>query len=418
MSPAEQVPPLAVALGDLGLILVLAAGFGALARRFGQPAVIGEICAGIALGPSLLGLLPGGLTDVLFPPEVRPLLGAVAQAGLLLFMFGIGRELDLRHMRGRLTATGAVWVSSVAVPLVMGGALAAVLHGRHDTVDGQPVDFTSFCLFLAVAMSITAFPVLARIITEHRLGDTRVGSLALGLAAADDAMAWTLLALVSGATVAGAWALMGAMVLWTALYVAVLLLLVRPLLRRIVPRLDPSRAACVAAACVFGSAYATELIGLHAVFGAFFAGVAFPRNTGEGTAYALRSLDAAGTLLLPVYFVVVGLKVDLASLSATGVVELVLIVLTAVAAKLGGVALAARASGMPGRESLALGVLMNTRGLTELVILEVGLSLGLLDRQIFSSMVVMALVTTAMAGPLLPRLLSPRKALRPAGSRE
>lgn len=398
-----------VAIGDIAIVLAAGTVLVLLARRIRQPAVVGEIAAGICLGPSLLGLLPGNLPDRLFPAEIRPFLNVVSQVGLLLFMFMIGWEFDGRSMRGRRRSTGAIWLSSVGLPLALGMVLALFIYGSHDTVAGKHIDFLDFALFLCVAMSITAFPVLARIIVDQRLHLSRVGTLALALAAADDVLAWCMLAFVVALVTASGPGAFLAVLGWSLVYVAGMLLVVRPLLAKVARRVPESAGpyvAVVVAAGVFGSAYLTSQIGIHAIFGAFLFGMIMPRDRGGVVFRAAQApMEHAGKLLLPLFFVVTGLNVDLTTLTANGVWEMLLIIAVAVLAKLGGVALPARLTGMRWRDATTLGLLMNTRGLTELIILNVGLGLGLLSVQLFTALVMMALVTTAMAAPLLSLLL-------------
>ncbi|MHC0431229.1 cation:proton antiporter domain-containing protein [Streptomyces sp. O3] len=396
------------AVGCLALIFAVTTAFVLVLRRFGQPAVIGEITAGICLGPSVLGLLPGGLPERIFPTEVRPHLGVVAQIGLLLFMFVIGWEFDGRALKGRFRSAGAIWISALTLSMALGVGLAALLYGTHGVAAGRGVPFAGFALFLGAAMSITAFPVLARIIAEHRLQYTRVGALALCLAAADDVLAWCLLAVVVALAAAGGAGGFVSVLAWSAGYLAVMIWGVRPLLaaafRRLPDALRPY-AAILAAAGAFGSAFATSYIGIHALFGAFVFGMVMPRDSGL-VRLALPPLEHVGKLLLPVFFVLTGLSVDLTSLSGDSVLVLLAVIAAACLGKLGAVAVSARATGLAWRDATTLGVLMNTRGLTELVLLNVGLSLGLISVQLYSSLVVMALVTTAMAAPLLTRLLA------------
>ncbi|MTE21405.1 cation/H(+) antiporter [Streptomyces sp. TRM43335] len=394
----------------MALILAVAAAFASLARRVRQPAVIGEITAGICLGPSLLGLLPGDLPQLVFPDAVRPHLGVVAQVGLLLFMFTIGWEFDHVSLRGRGRSTCAVWLCSVLTPMVMGLGLAALLYDSYGVVDGERVGFPAFALFFGTALSIAAFPVLARIISDKGLQSSRVGTVALALAALDDILAWCLLAVVVALlTASGAAGFLG-IVGWGALYVGVMVGLVRPLLAAAARRLGPhgtSWPTMLAAAGALASACVTSEIGLHAIFGAFFFGLMMPRTApGEPLHTAvLRPVEQLSKLLLPVFFVVTGLSVDLTALTATGALHMLVIIAVACAGKLGGVLLPARMTGFDWRQSTALGLLMNTRGLTELVILNVGLGIGLLDTELFTTLVMMALVTTAMTAPLLSRVL-------------
>mgnify|MGYP001451520227 CR=1 FL=1 len=396
-------------IGGMALVLAVGVLFVALARRLRQPAVLGEIAAGICLGPSLLGLLPGELPEHVFPGALRGHLSVVAHLALVLFMFVVGWEFDLRTLRGRGRSTGFVWLSAAALPLSLGLGLAGLLFGTYGTVAGRRLDFVDFALFLGTAMSIAAFPVLARIIRDSGLHHTGLGTQALALAALDDLLAWCLLAVVTAlATASGArncYEVLG----WGALFVAVMLAVVRPCLARLA-RLAPRarrHLAPLAAAGALGSAYLTSEIGLHPVFGAFVFGLAMPRHIEAELLHRLARtpLEQTGRLLLPVFFVVTGLSVDLTSLSGTGALYLLLIVATACLGKLGGVLLAARLSGLGWHESATLGVLMNTRGLTELVILDIGRQLGLLETELFTALVMMALVTTALTAPLLTVLL-------------
>lgn len=407
------------AIGDVSVILVLGVLFSLLARRFRQPVVIGEIAAGIALGPSLLGLLPGDLPDRIFPPEVRPTLNVVAQVGLLLFMFIIGWEFDTATMNGSKRSTFLIWIGSCAVALGLGMALAAALYSSHDSVNGHHIRLLDFSLYIGVAMSITAFPVLARIIADHRMQTSRIGTLALSLAAADDVLAWCMLAVVVAlATTSGAAGFL-AVLCWSAVYVTGMLLVVRPALARLFASLPKGSAPYVAMGCAAGvylSSYTTSKIGIHAIFGAFFFGMVMPRRgVDKVLAKAIHDpLKHASNLMLPVFFVVTGLSVDLTTIDGKGLLEMLAIITVACLGKLGGVVFPSRLAGMSWRDSTSLGLLMNTRGLTELIILNVGLGLGLLSVELFTSMVMMALVTTAMAAPLLTLTLNRQAAAEPA----
>lgn len=398
----------AAVMADIAIVLLVGAVLARLARYLRQPPVVGETVAGIALGPSLLGLLPGNPTAHLFPAEARPYLSAIAQVGLLVFMFGIGWEFDKRLLNGRRRAAGAVSISSIALAFGLGVALATVLYSHHDTVKGHHTSFTAFALFIGAAMSITAFPVLARILTEHRMMDTRVGALALASAAIDDVLAWCLLALTAAIVTAnGAGGDLAQIGVLSAIYVAVMALAVRPLLahltRRLVRDRVPPLYVIVIVAGIFLSSYATTWIGIHAIFGAFAFGFIMPREPFDVLADGVkRPFEGISMVLLPVFFIVTGLNVDISGLSGRAVVELVAILLVACVGKMVGATIPGRLTGMPWREAGTLGLLMNTRGLTELIILNVGVSLGVLDGQMFTMMVLMALATTALAGPLLP----------------
>ncbi|GLY83017.1 cation:proton antiporter [Actinoallomurus iriomotensis] len=410
----------AAVMADIAIVLVVGAVLGRLARFVRQPPVMGEIVAGIVLGPSLLGLLPGHLTARVFPAEARPYLNAVAQVGLLVFMFGVGWEFDKRLLKGRRGAAGAVSLSSIALAFGLGVVLATTLYHDHSTVRGHHISFTAFALFIGAAMSITAFPVLARMLTEHRMMDSPVGALALASAAIDDVLAWCLLALVAAiVTASGSGDLLQIAGL-AVLYVAVLVLVVRPLLAYFVRRWARDRVSplfvVVLIAGLFLSSYATTWIGIHAIFGAFAFGFVMPREPADVLREGIkRPLDHVSMVLMPVFFIVTGLNVDISSISGRGYLELAGIIAVACAGKLLGAAATGRVFGMPWREARTLGLLMNTRGLTELVILNAGVTLGVLDGRMFTMMVLMALVTTGLTGPLLPNAPVPvDEATRPA----
>lgn len=404
----------ATVVADIALVLIVGAALVALARLLRQPPVIAEVIAGILLGPSVLGLLPGNLPHRLFPPDALPYLSMVAQIGLLLFMFTVGWELDLSFLRRQhkgVRAVATVTSGSMALPFLLGIAVAGYCYGHHSVVAGHHVSFWSFALYLGVSMSITAFPVLARILADNRLGRTRVGSLALASAAVGDALAWCLLAgVVVIVTAASPSAFVS--VLWrSAAYVAVMIVLVRPALPRLLARIDASGRVPltgVVAAALLLSAFTTSRIGIHPIFGAFAMGMVMPREAKSKEILekdVLPALHHAGQLLLPVFFIITGLSVNISGMSGTAWAEFALILLAACSGKLIGGTVPARAAGLPPKEALGVGVLMNTRGLTELIILNIGLSLHILDNTMFTEMVLMALVTTAMAGPALPFLL-------------
>ncbi|GAA2746728.1 cation:proton antiporter [Kitasatospora cinereorecta] len=400
---------LAVVMADIALVLAAGLILARPLRRLRQPPVVAEITAGIALGPSVLGLLPGDLPQRIFPAPGRPLLSAIAEVGLLLFMFLVGWELDLPSLRSRRTSVAAVSLSSLAVPFLLGSALATALYGGHSQVNGHQVGRLPFVLFIGTAMSITAFPVLARILVEHRLQFTGPGLLAMTSAAVGDVLAWSMLAVVTTvATTSEPRELLSA-VGGFAVFLALLGLVARPLLHRWMVsstaggRRAPALPAVICAGILL-SGWATSWVGVDAIFGAFAFGVITPRQPQEYLMRQLREpLERAGSLLLPVFFVVTGLSVDLRHLGAGGLLELSAVVSVACVGKLFGAAVPARMTGLGWRDARLVGVLMNTRGLTELVILKVGVELGVLDGRMFTIMVVMALVTTMMAGPLLPK---------------
>ncbi|MGP3949898.1 cation:proton antiporter [Streptomyces sp. 7N604] len=395
----------------VGLAVVVPAAFicGRIAQRLRQPAVLGEIAAGLMLGPSLLGLLPGNPTAVLFPDEARPFLQLLAQLGLVLFMFGVGYHLDVAHLRGRGRQVLSVSLSSVALPFALGTGLAVVfaswgLTGQEGTGLLGPA------LFLGAAMSITAFPVLARILSDHGLARERIGTMALACAALQDLLAWGILAVVVVVVNAtGPWPL-ARMALLSALFVLGMLYVVRPGLRWLLaPGRRWNRDSTLVHGVVFSglllSAWATDAMGLHTVFGAFIFGAVVPRRQIDDCAPEVPArIEQSSLLLLPVFFTVTGLSVDFQGLGGQGLVMLLAVLVVACAGKFVGAAAAARLTGATPRLSITLGVLLNARGLTELVLLNVGLGLGVIDGRLFTVMVAMAVITTMMTGPLLQRL--------------
>lgn len=382
----------------VAVAVVAARALGWVAVRARQPRVIGEVLAGIVLGPSLLGALWPAATEYLFPVQVMPGLKGLAQLGLVLFMFLVGVELDPGLLRGRGRTVAYVEVGSLVLPFGLGVAAALWLYPRF----GTGTDRLSFVLFIGVAMAITAFPVLVRILQDTGLAGTPVGAVAVAAAALDDVTAWCLLA---GAVAVTASTGPGEVLVVAGLavgYVLVMVLVVRPVLARVGAVSLP-----VAVAVALLSAWATEQIGVHAVFGAFVAGAVMPTDRSVRARLEDQLTTVTTTVLLPVFFVVVGVSVRidrLNSLYLWGVTALV--VLVATVGKMVGATGGALLSGSSRRDALTLGVLMNTRGLTEIVILTVGLELGVIDTTMFSIGVVMALATTVVASPLL-RLVRP-----------
>jgi Kef-type K+ transport system membrane component KefB len=393
----------------IGLLAVLVVGrvLGVILRRIGQPAVIGEVLAGIVLGPSLLGRVwPEGAAFVL-PSDIAPYLGVIAQLGVILYMFLVGLELNHEVLRGRARAAIAISHASIVVPFLLGAALALLLYPRLSH-NGQ--SFTGFALFLGAAMSITAFPVLARILADRGMQHTPLGALALGCAATDDATAWCLLAFVVGvaqAHLSSAFVTLGL----TAGYIAFVLLVVRPVLsgwlaRRAHEPIGQGTVAVVLAALLL-SALATEAIGIHALFGAFLLGAIIPPESSVARAMKSKLEDLVTVLLLPAFFAFTGLRTQIGLLDSIDHWLLCgLIILVATAGKFGGTIVAARFTGAPWREAAALGLLMNTRGLMELIVLNIGLDLQVIAPTLFAMMVLMALATTLATTPWLRVVLS------------
>ncbi|HYV85097.1 MAG TPA: cation:proton antiporter [Patescibacteria group bacterium] len=408
--------------------LVLAKGFAYL----GQPPVIGEVVAGIVLGPSLLG---PQISALILPPAVAPFLGVIAELGVVLYMFTIGLELRGDLVRGRAGAALAISHASIVVPFVLGALLAL---GLYPGLASGGARFTTFALFMGVAMSITAFPVLARILEDRGMMRSGLGGLALSCAATDDVTAWCLLAAVVG--VARAHAGEGLRVAaGTLAFIAAMVLIVRPLARRIVARWEAPRPAASepptptgadapqpaahalppeAVALVFValllSALATEAIGIHAIFGAFLLGAVIPHDSAVARTFSTQLRPMVATLLLPAFFAFTGMRTRIDLLSGGGAwLVCGLIILVATVGKFGGTAIAARVAGLDWRSASALGALMNTRGLMELIVLNVGLDLGVISPALFAMMVLMAIVTTMLTSPAV-RLLVPAAADRAA----
>jgi Kef-type K+ transport system membrane component KefB len=400
----------------LALAAVVIAGrlLGAVFRFIGQPPVIGEVVAGIMLGPSFLGSVSPDAYAFLLPPTVAPSLGLLSQLGIALYMFLIGVELDTDVLRGQLRATVAIAQSSIVLPFVFGAGLAAYL-----VQDLAPagVPRAHFVLFMGVAMSITAFPVLARILADTGLTRTSLGRLALTCAAVGDVTAWCLLAFVVGVVQSreGSALLPSLM---TVVYIAVMFTVVRPLVlrwcRRIGARLIDRNVIAGVIVAALVSALVTEWIGIHAIFGAFLMGAVIPHDSRLARALDDRIEDLVTILLLPAFFAFVGMRTEIGLISSwTGWLTCAAIVLVATAGKLGGTLVAARLAGHDWRTSTSLGVLMNTRGLMELIVLNVGLDLGVISPALFTMMVVMAIVTTMATTPLLGWLV-PEATLRRA----
>ncbi len=396
---------LALFLLQLAVILAASRLVGAVLRRIHQPRVIGEIIAGILLGPSFLGWIAPSLSADLFPKESLPYLSLVSQLGLVLFMFLVGLRLELEHLRKERALAIVASAASIAAPFALSVALAFFLKPHFA---GPNVGTLPFVLFIGAAVSVTAFPVLARILTEHGLFDTRLGAIAISCAAVDDISAWAILAAIvslvkqehSLAATAGLF----------AVYLIVMIFVVRPLLRRL-PDSDQN-ARAVALLLLLCSAASTEWIGIHALFGAFFAGVIFPEKNHLIDRFAASVEPLVSSLLLPVFFAFTGLRTNLGLLRDPDLWFWTAMVLgVAIGGKVGGAMLGARWMGLPPREAYALGILMNTRGLVGLVILNVGLDLGILSNSLFAIMVLVAVVTTFMTSPWLSFVLHETPAL-------
>lgn len=387
----------------MAIIMMVARSVGAVFRKIGQPPVIGEMVAGILLGPSLLGWASPSLSAYVLPSAIMPLLSVIAQIGVILFMFIVGIELDTPHLRRQTRATIAISHASIVVPFLLGLCLALPLYAQLSTRD---VPFYVFALFMGVSMSVTAFPVLARILTDRGMHRSHLGTIALACAAVDDVTAWCLLALVVGVAQAQPERVFVTLAL-TAGFAAIMFGLVRPLVLRWAQQYERdqfSTQAMVSTACIalLLSALATEGIGIHALVGAFLLGSFVPHDSKAARDLRSRLEDAVLVLFLPAFFAFAGMRTQIALLS--GANDWLLcgaIIVVASAGKFGGSAIAARLCGFTWRQSATLGVLMNTRGLMELIVLNIGLDLGVLSPTLFAMLVLMAIVTTMATTPIV-----------------
>lgn len=396
--------PLALLLAQIITIIIAARVLGWICKKIGQPTVIGEIAAGILLGPSFVGMYFPGFSVALFPVQSLGNLQFLSQIGLILFMFMVGMELDLKTFKNKAFDAFIISQTSIIVPFALGMGLAYFIYLSFAP---QGVQFLSFGLFIGIAMSITAFPVLARIVHERGIHKTRLGAIVITCAAVDDITAWCLLAAVIAISKAGSFESSVYIILMAVGYVLLMFQVVKPFLKR-VGDLYPSREnmskpiVAIFFLTLILSSYATEVIGIHALFGAFMAGTIMPDNMKFRNILIEKIEDVALVLLLPLFFVFTGLRTEIGLLNDPFLWKITsLIILVAVTGKFIGSALAAKFVGQNWRDSLSIGALMNTRGLMELVVLNIGYDLGVLNPQIFAMMVIMALVTTFMTGPAL-----------------
>lgn len=390
----------------LVVVIVVARVTAMALARLHQPPVIGEILAGIMLGPSLLGRVAPDVSRMVFPGDVMPLLGVLSQVGIILYMFLVGLNLDPRQLRQRTTTSIAVSHASIVAPFLLGAVMALWLYPRFSA---GSVPFTNFALFIGVSMSVTAFPVLARILTDRGISDTQLGTIALACAAVDDVTAWCLLALLVGAVHSAPGDAAITMAL-TAGFIVIVVLAVRPAALRLAAAREARGVltqgmlliVCVA---LLLAATVTERIGIHALFGVFALGAVVPHDSALARDVTARLEDVVVVLLLPSFFAFTGMRTEIDLVNGgQQLFACALIIIVASVGKFGGSAVAARATGLGWRRSAELGVLMNTRGLMELIVLNVGLDLGVVSPTLFTMLVIMALVTTFATTPILDRL--------------
>lgn len=396
--------PLAILLAQVVTIILVARFFGWVFKKIGQPSVIGEIIAGIVLGPSLLGMYFPEFSSVLFPAESLGNLKFLSQIGLILFMFVIGMELDLKVLKNKANEAVVISHASIVIPFALGIGLAYFVYNQFAP---EGINFLSFSLFMGIAMSITAFPVLARIVQERGIHKTRLGAIVITCAAADDITAWCLLAVVIAIVKAGTFVSSLYIIGLALVYVVVMLYMVKPFLKRIGDLYGSKDTLVKPVVAIFFltlilSSYATEVIGIHALFGAFMTGAIMPDVPKFRTIFIEKVEDVSLILLLPLFFVFTGLKTEIGLINDPYLWQVTgFIILVAVVGKFLGSALAAKFVGQNWRDSLTIGALMNTRGLMELIVLNIGLELKVLTPEVFTMMVIMALVTTFMTGPAL-----------------
>jgi Kef-type K+ transport system membrane component KefB len=396
--------PLALLLVQIITIVIAARLFGWIFRKIGQPTVIGEIIAGIVLGPSLFGLYFPDFKEALFPLESLGNLQVLSQVGLILFMFVIGMELDLKVLKNKANDAVVISHASIVIPFALGIGLSYFIYHQFAP---EGVEFLSFSLFMGIAMSITAFPVLARIVQERGIHKTRLGTIVITCAAADDITAWCILAAVIAIVKAGSFVSSLYIIGLAIVYVMVMLFMVKPFLKRVGDLYSSSENLSKPVVAIFFltlmvSSYCTEVIGIHALFGAFMTGAIMPDSSRFRYVFIEKVEDISVILLLPLFFVFTGLRTEIGLINEPYLWKVTgCIILVAVVGKFIGSALAAKFVGQNWRDSLTIGALMNTRGLMELVVLNIGYELGVLSPKIFTMMVIMALVTTFMTGPAL-----------------
>ena len=392
-------------LAALAAVIITGRALGWIFRYVGQPAVIGEVVAGILLGPSLLGRAFPEAAEVLLPASVAPYLEVIAQIAVVLYMFLVGLEFDAATLQKQGHSAIVISHASMTAPFLLGGVLALWLYPRLSSTD---VPFDVFALFLGVSMSVTAFPVLARILTDRGLSRTRLGTIALTCAAAGDVTAWCLLAFVVAVAKAQVSSVFVGLTS-ALLYLVAMFLLVRPILSRLARTNYFSELHQGALAAVFVtllvSSLTTEWIGIHAIFGAFVLGAVIPHDSVIARQLPEKLQNIISVLFLPAFFAFAGMRTDIGRVS--GIEDWLIcgvIVLVATLGKLGGTTIAARATGLAWRDAAAIGSLMNTRGLMELIVLNIGLDLGVISTKLFAMLVVMALATTLSTAPMLQLL--------------
>jgi Kef-type K+ transport system membrane component KefB len=421
---AGQIDVLLHVTATLAAVVALGAVLSRILRYFGQPPVIGEVLAGIMLGPSLLGAFSPETMQLLIPsvtsdPHARvpAAIKAISQLGVIIYMFLVGLELNGSRIAARMHSAVAVSHASIVLPFTLAAALALALYPLFSNA---AIPFTSFALFIGISMSITAFPVLARILTDRNLDKTEIGAIALGCAAADDVSAWCLLALVVGVTQANMTSTL-AVIGGAALFVLFVFYVVQPLAKRATQMWDrtpgalPPTVIAATFVAVLLASMATEAIGVHALFGSFLLGSVIPHDSKLARDFSDKLKGIVTVLLLPAFFAYTGMRMQIGLISGLeNWIWCGVIILVATIGKFGGTLGAAKLTGLSWRDSAILGTLMNTRGLVELIVLNIGLDLGVISAQLFAMMVIMALVTTAFTAPVLEWLIPEKQITQPS----
>ena len=396
--------PFALLLFQIIVVLFMVRIFGYIFKKLKQPSVIGEIVAGIVLGPSVCGILFPDFFQFLFQPSSLKNLEIISQIGLVLFMFVIGMEVDFRVLKNKINQTLVISHAGILVPFLLGIIASFWIYEEYAS---DSSDFLPFALFIGISMSITAFPVLARIIQERNMAKSHIGILTIASAANDDVTAWCLLAVVIAITKAGTFGGAIYTIIFTLIYIFVMFIAVRPFLKKLgylysnKELINKTFVGFIFLVLIISSA-TTEILGIHALFGAFIAGVVMPSNFGFRKVMMEKVEDVALVFFLPLFFAFTGLRTEIGLINTPELLLVcLLLILVAVVGKIGGCSIAARLVGESWKDSLIIGTLMNTRGLMELVALNIGYELGVLPPSIFVILVIMALVTTFMTTPIL-----------------
>ena len=387
----------------VAVVITASRAIGYVFRYLHQPPVIGEVVAGILLGPSFVGAISPQVQHYLLPPSIAPSIGTLAQVGVVVYMFLVGIELDMAQLQKNARVSLTISHSSIVIPFILGAGLALILYPKYAT---QDVSFEVFALFIGVSLSVTAFPVLARILSDLGLSRTPLGVTAIHAAAVGDVTAWCLLAFVVSVAQSKMHGALSTVAL-TGVFIAVMLGVIRPIVKKLVEKCEdgeqlPQNITASVFVALLLSALVTEYIGIHAIFGAFVLGLVIPHESVLARELTRKLEDFVVIFLLPPFFAFTGMRTQIGLVnSLEDWLYCVLIIAVACVGKVSGTALPAKWFGQSWRESLSLGILMNTRGLMELIVLNIGLDLGVISPTVFTMLVIMALLTTLITTPAL-----------------